>query len=262
MLAGRDLVAVDARTDRRVARRRAHAGRRRHAGGGLAAVGGGPGGLVRRPRRRAGRRACWPTCAPSRRSARRGRVMRILVLQHVASAPLAAYAEVLADRGVEIDAGRLEAGDAIPASLAGRRRRHLAGRPDEPPRPGRPRLARARARPDPPRRRRRRAVLRRLPRRAAARARVRRPRPRRRRARGRAGAGAAARRGRAATRCSAASARPIPAFHWHADTFELPAAATLLASSERYPQPGDPDRRAPATASSSMPSRASPPSAA
>ena len=27
----------------------------------------------------------------------------------------------------------------------------------------------------------------------------------------------------------------IPAFHWHADTFVLPAGATLLASSERYP---------------------------
>ena len=27
----------------------------------------------------------------------------------------------------------------------------------------------------------------------------------------------------------------IPAFHWHADTFELPATATLLASSEQYP---------------------------
>jgi GMP synthase-like glutamine amidotransferase len=27
----------------------------------------------------------------------------------------------------------------------------------------------------------------------------------------------------------------IPAFHWHADTFELPPGATLLASSERYP---------------------------
>ena len=44
---------------------------------------------------------------------------RVLVIQHVASAPLAAYADVLAERGTEIELVDCEAGDPIPATLAG-----------------------------------------------------------------------------------------------------------------------------------------------
>jgi GMP synthase-like glutamine amidotransferase len=160
--------------------------------------------------------------------------MRIMVIQHVASAPLAAYAEVLDDRAAEVALVDIEAGDAIPATLEGVAGVISLGGPMSlGPSPEldwlEPELE--------------------LIRRAAAdgvpffgvclgaqllalafg---------------GRVHTGPTPEVGPGPVRLLPAAAGDpvfgdleptIPAFHWHADTFELPPAATLLASSDRYP---------------------------
>jgi len=160
--------------------------------------------------------------------------MRILVLQHVASAPLAAYAEVLADRGADVVVVDIEAGDAIPAMLEGVDGVISLGGPMSlAPSPElewlEPELALIR-----------RTVADGVPfygvclgvqLLALAFG-------------GRVHRGPAPEVGPAPVRLLPAAADDpvfgdleptIPAFHWHADTFELPAGATLLASSDRYP---------------------------
>jgi len=160
--------------------------------------------------------------------------MRILVIQHVASAPLAAYADVLEERGVEIELVDLEAGDPVPASLAGYAGVVSLGGPQSLHDPVgldwlEPELELLRQ-----------AVAADVPVYGVC-----------------LGAqllalafggavyagdvpevGPAPVRRTPAARDDAVFGRlpdTIPAFHWHADTFVLPAEATLLASSERYP---------------------------
>lgn len=161
-------------------------------------------------------------------------MMRVLVLQHVASAPLAAYAEVLADRGAEVVLVDCEAGDAIPATLEGVDGVISLGGPMSLFAPADldwlgPELDLIR-----------RAIADDVPfygvclgAQLLALA-----------FGGRVHPGGVPEVGPAPVRLLAAAAgdpvfgglgETIPAFHWHADTFELPAAATLLASSEQYP---------------------------
>jgi GMP synthase-like glutamine amidotransferase len=160
--------------------------------------------------------------------------MRVLVLQHVASAPLAAYAEVLADRSADLVLVDCEAGDAIPASLAEVDGVISLGGPMSLSAPDgldwlEPELDLIR-----------RAVSEAVPfygvclgAQLLALA-----------FGGRVLRGAVPEVGPAPVRLLAAAAgdpvfgglgETIPAFHWHADTFELPATATLLASSAQYP---------------------------
>ncbi len=159
---------------------------------------------------------------------------RILVIQHVASAPLAAYAEVLAARGAAIDVVDCEAGDPIPATLAGSDGVMSLGGPQSLYDPAgldwlEPELALLRH-----------AVAADVPvygvclgAQLLALA-----------FGGEVYAGDVPEVGpapifrTAAARDDAVFGRlpdTIPAFHWHADTFTLPTGATLLASSERYP---------------------------
>jgi GMP synthase-like glutamine amidotransferase len=160
--------------------------------------------------------------------------MRILVLQHVASAPLAAYAATLADRGAEVELVDLEAGDPVPASLAGVDGVISLGGPMSlAPSPELDWL-------EPELELIRRTVADGVPffgvclgvqLLALAFG-------------GRVLPGPAPEVGPAPVRLLPAAAGDpvfghleptIPAFHWHADTFELPPGATLLASSDQYP---------------------------
>lgn len=159
---------------------------------------------------------------------------RILVIQHVASAPLAAYGETLAARGVDIELVDCESGDPIPATLAGVDGVISLGGPQSLHEPAgldwlEPELELMRH-----------AVATDVPVYGVC-----------------LGAqllalafgggvypgdvpevGPAPVFRTAAARDDAVFGRlpdTIPAFHWHADTFTLPAGATLLAGSERYP---------------------------
>jgi GMP synthase-like glutamine amidotransferase len=159
---------------------------------------------------------------------------RVLVIQHVASAPLAAYGEVLADRGADIELVDCEAGDAIPAALDAIDGVISLGGPQSLHRPAglgwlEPELELLR-----------RAVADGVPvygvclgAQLLAMA-----------FGGRVHPGALPEVGPAPVRLTAAAdddpvfgrlEPEIPAFHWHADTFDLPAGAVLLASSDRYP---------------------------
>lgn len=160
--------------------------------------------------------------------------MRILVIQHVASAPLAAYGDVLRDRGVELAVVDCEAGDPMPAGPAGVDGIISLGGPQSLHEPDgldwlEPELALLR-----------RAVADGVPVYGVC-----------------LGAqllalafggavlpGPVPEVGPAPVHLLAAAREDpvfgglgdeIPAFHWHADTFELPAEAVLLGSSERYP---------------------------
>jgi GMP synthase (glutamine-hydrolysing) len=160
--------------------------------------------------------------------------MRVLVFQHVASAPLAEYAAVLADRDAEIVLVDCEAGDAIPATLDEVDGVISLGGPMSLYAPDglgwlAPELELIRH-----------AVATDVPfygvclgAQLLALA-----------FGGRVHPGTVPEVGPAPVHLLAAAAGDpllgslpgtIPAFHWHADTFELPAGATLLASSERYP---------------------------
>ena len=160
--------------------------------------------------------------------------MRILVIQHVASAPLAAYADVLEARGVEIELVDCEAGDTIPATLAGCDGVISLGGPQSLHDPAELdwldaelELLRLAVAADVP-------VYgvclgAQLLAMAFGGAVYAGPVPE---------VGPAPVHRTPAARDDAVFGRlpdTIPAFHWHADTFVLPAAATLLASSDRYP---------------------------
>jgi GMP synthase (glutamine-hydrolysing) len=159
---------------------------------------------------------------------------RILVIQHVASAPLAGYAEVLAARGAEIELVDCEAGDPVPTTLSGLDGVISLGGPQSLHDPAgldwlEPELELLRQ-----------AVAADVPvygvclgAQLLALA-----------FGGEVYAGDVPEVGPAPVFRTAAARDDavfgqlpdvIPAFHWHADTFTLPAAATLLASSERYP---------------------------
>jgi GMP synthase (glutamine-hydrolysing) len=158
---------------------------------------------------------------------------RVLVIQHVASAPLAAYGEVLAARGTELELVDCEAGDPMPAALDGIDGVISLGGPQSLYEPAgldwlAPELDLLRT-----------AVAAGVPifgvclgAQLLALA-----------FGGRVYPGPVPEVGPAPVHLTAAAdADPVfgrlepvvPAFHWHADTFELPAGATLLASSDRY----------------------------
>jgi GMP synthase-like glutamine amidotransferase len=159
---------------------------------------------------------------------------RVLVIQHVASAPLAAYGEVLDSRGARVELVDCEAGDPMPATLDGIDGVISLGGPQSLHAPAglawlEPELELLR-----------RAVAEGVPvygvclgAQLLAMA-----------FGGRVYAGPVPEVGPAPVRLTPAAAddpvfgtldAEIPAFHWHADTFDLPAGAVLLASSERYP---------------------------
>ncbi len=159
---------------------------------------------------------------------------RVLVIQHVASAPLAAYGEVLAARGAELVLVDCEAADAIPVALDGIDGVISLGGPQSLHEPAgldwlEPELELLR-----------RAVAERVPvygvclgAQLLALA-----------FGGRVYPGPVPEVGPAPVRLTPAAAGDpvfgalepeIPAFHWHADTFDLPPGAVLLASSDRYP---------------------------
>ena len=174
--------------------------------------------------------------APRRRCAG-GRLMRVLVLQHIACEPPGVFEDVLRERGARARARRARRGRAAAGRAVGRDRRD--GRPDERQRRGRAPLAGRARRPliaEP--RARRAAVLGLVPGRAAAGRRARRARLRRACARGRR-ARRRADRGRAAPiPCSGALPPSIDTLQWHGDTFDLPEGGVLLASSPGLSAPG------------------------